>query len=133
MVADVNCKRHRKLWINMKKKKTLRKKSKRSVIIPKKKKHVHKKHGCVVKRRAGTTEDYDERKVYGSVYAACTVVHLGEKECERISDAIAKKVTQHIKKRKEVGSHMIMNTVVAELKKHNKHAAFMYETHMDVA
>ena len=97
-------------------------------------KHDHSnKFHCVVKRGARWCEKYDERKVYGSTYAACSVVLMSEWECERIANSVSKKITQHVRKKKEVASEDIATQIVKELKKHNPHAAFMYETHRDLA
>ena len=94
--------------------------------------HSNKFH-CVVKRGARWCERYDERKVYGSTYAACSVVLMSEWECERIANSVARKITQHVRKKKEVASDDIARQITKELKKHNPHAAFMYETHRDLA
>ena len=94
--------------------------------------HSNKFH-CVVKRGAKWCEKYDERKVYGSTYAACSVVLMSEWECERIANSVAKKITQHVRKKKEIASNDIATQITKELKKHNPHAAFMYETHRDLA
>ena len=61
-------------------------------------------HLCIVKRRTGACELYDEKKVYGSVYAACSVVHMDELECERIAEDITTQITTHLKKKKSCSS-----------------------------
>lgn len=94
--------------------------------------HSEKTH-CVVKRGSSVCEGYDERKVYGSAYAACYVVLMNERECERIANTVAKAVTRHVHARKEVASKEIARLVAKGLQKHNPHAAFMYETHRDLA
>lgn len=87
----------------------------------------------MIKRRTGECQPYDERKVYGSVYAACYVVKRSEKECERIAETVSKKITEHAKGKKEIASQTIHTLVVKELRKHDKDAAFMYETHKDIS
>jgi transcriptional regulator NrdR family protein len=87
----------------------------------------------VVKRRkSGLCEEYDERKVYGSVYAACAVVKCKEQRCEKIANSVAKKVTKFVKNNKRIRSDQILRLATVEIRKFNKHAAFMYETHMDI-
>ncbi len=86
----------------------------------------------VVKRR-GHKEKFDERKLYGSVYAACAVVRMGERECESIANFVTKKVKVEIKGKKEIDSSNIANMVIKHLKKKHKEAAFMYENHRDIA
>ena len=101
---------------------------------PQKKGHGHRENvHCIVKRRSNDCEGYDERKVYGSAFAACYVVLMNEKECERVASSVARAVTRRVHMKKQVSSDEIAKHVTRELKKHNKHAAFMYETHRDLA
>mgnify|MGYP001611736412 FL=1 len=102
--------------------------------VKRKRSHGHSESvHCIVKRRSNVCEGYDEKKVYGSAYAACYVVLLKEQECERIANAVAKTITKHVHKKKEVSSSQLARLVTGELKRHNSHAAFMYETHRDLA
>lgn len=100
-----------------------------------KKKHGHSEgFHCIVKRnKTGLCEAYDERKVYGSAYAACYVVMMDERECERIAGFVAKSVTKLVRGKNEMESKDIARHVAKELKKHNPHVAFMYETHRDLS
>ena len=109
--------------------------SKKSQSLPqRKRRHMHSESAhCVVKRGTGLCEGYDEKKVYGSAYAACYVVLLKEQECELIANAVAKTITRHVHKKKEVSSSQLAKLVTGELKRRNQHAAFMYETHRDLA
>ncbi len=85
--------------------------------------------GLVVKRR-GHKEPFDERKVYGSVYAACASAHYKETECERIADAVTKKVMQALKGKKVVNSLDIRKLIESDLKKRDKELHFYYEHHL---
>ena len=96
------------------------------------KSHAHGKGYCIVKR-GKHCEKYDEKKVYGSVYAACYVVLRREKECEKTAKRIAQNVTVSVRKKKSINSSAIARMAAKELKKHNVHAAFMYETHRDIS
>ena len=84
----------------------------------------------IVVKRQGIKERFDERKVYGSIYGACTAVNYNEKKCERIADAISKKIRRFVKKKKLVSSTDIRKTVRHELEKINKELAFFYEKHL---
>ncbi len=88
---------------------------------------------CVVKRRTGECQAYDQRKVYASVYAACYVVRRSDQDCERIAGMVARKISGFVKGKKKVASHWIKKKVEIELLKHDKDAAFMYETHKDIS
>jgi len=92
-----------------------------------------KKQEEYVVKRGGHQEKFDEKKVYGSVYAACNIVHMGEHDCEGIAAEVTKKVTKMVKQKKTVDSKDIQEKATTELKKKSKNAAFMYETHRDVS
>ena len=86
----------------------------------------------VVKRKRHK-EKFDERKLYGSVYAACSIANMGEKGCEEVAGHVSKKVRSEIKKETAVSSRNISKLVVNHLKKKHKDAAFIYETHRDIS
>ena len=87
---------------------------------------------CIVKRH-GKCIAYDERKIYGSVYAACYIVNRNHRKCEKLTNSISAKATRMIKIKKKVSSSILFQFVVKELKKLDKHVAFMYETHRDIS
>lgn len=86
----------------------------------------------IVKRK-GHKEEYDNRKVYASVYAACLNVHVHTGEAELIADKVSKEIDIWIKDKSEVSSHMIFLQVAKSLRKYNPDASFMFETHRDVS
>ena len=92
-----------------------------------------KKTVLQIVKRAGHTEIYDERKVYGSCFFACRNAHLGEKESEAICNKVSSAITKWIKKKKVVSSTEIFGILSKELKKHHEDAAFLYETHRDIS
>ena len=104
----------------MKKKKSL---SRKTVKRP-------EKH--VIKRR-GHVEKFDERKVYASAYASCLAAHVPEKKCEQVAESVCNTICTWVSEQKVVTAHMLYEQTVKALRKHNKHAAFMYETHMDIS
>jgi len=87
---------------------------------------------CIVKRR-GHTEEFDERKVYASCYAACLNTQIEEEESEKICEKVSKEIKIWARKKKTVDSSEIFQKVIAAIKKRNKDAAFMYETHRDIS
>lgn len=84
-------------------------------------------------KRKGHKERFDEKKVYGSVYAACKIAEMHEKGCEKTSDAVTKDIKSLVKKNKIKTSEDIFRNVIKTLKKRHKDAAFIYETHRDVS
>lgn len=84
---------------------------------------------CIVKTK-GHEEEFDERKVYASVYAACVSAHYNEDDCEKVAEDITKKVKKTVKSKKNIESLKIRKQIQAELKKKNKELAFFYEHHL---
>ncbi len=87
---------------------------------------------CIVKR-AGHTEEFDERKVYASCYASCLNAHIPKEKAEQICEKVCTTMKKWAVKKKKISSHQIFKQVIATIKKHSKDAAFMYETHRDVS
>lgn len=87
------------------------------------KKHIVKRHGH--------EERFDERKVYASCYAACLSAHIHHREAERISGKVAATIARWIGGKAKVSSTKIHNEIARVLRKHDKNAAFMYDTHKD--
>lgn len=86
----------------------------------------------VVKRK-GHSEEYDIRKIYASVYAACLNVHCHHGEAELIADKVSAEVDRLVKNKKETLAHEIFLGVSKALVKYNPDAAFMYRTHRDIS
>jgi len=86
---------------------------------------------CIVKRR-GHIEEFDERKVYASCYAACLNTQIKHEEAEKICAKVSKEVKAWARKRKYADSSEIFKKVIAALKNHDENAAFMFETHRDI-
>jgi transcriptional regulator NrdR family protein len=105
--------------VNMAKKRTAKKRATRAAVH-------------LVKRK-GHLEHFDERKVYASVYAACLASHHTEKQAEKVAAAVTSDVKQWMKGKKQVTAHQIYGEISGFLKKHDKNASFMYETHRDVS
>lgn len=84
----------------------------------------------IVVKRKGHTEKFDERKVYGSVYAACSSAHYDENLCEKNAAEIASKIKKFARNKKKIGSTQIRNKIVELLKRKNEELAFFYEQHL---
>lgn len=85
-----------------------------------------------VVKRHGRKERFDERKLYGSCYAACMACRIHEKGCEDIASGVTKVVKKWLSKRKAVDSTQILEVAHKELKKLHKEAAYMYRTHREI-
>ncbi len=88
---------------------------------------------AVIVKRRGHKQEFDEKKIYGSVYAACMGCSLSEKECEKVSESVTKDVKTLLKGKKEINSTEIFGFIIQKLAKLNEAVAFMYETHRDIS
>ena len=86
----------------------------------------------IVKRK-GHKERFDDKKVYASCFAACLNVHMEKHKAEKCADKATKDVKKWISKKKETTSDKIFKEVVKALKRYDRNAAFMYETHRDLS
>lgn len=87
---------------------------------------------CIVKRK-GHTEEFDEKKVYASCYAACLSSSIPVIKAEKISSLISNQIKKWAIKRKSTTSDEIFQKVAGLLRKQDKNAAFMYQTHRDLS
>lgn len=87
---------------------------------------------CVVKRK-GHREEFDERKTYAACYAACINANIEKRKSEKICEKVVSAIKKHLRKHKEIGSTELFHMTARELRKHDKKAAFMFETHRDIS
>ncbi|MDY6761584.1 MAG: ATP cone domain-containing protein [Candidatus Nanohaloarchaea archaeon] len=83
----------------------------------------------VVKRR-GHEEEFDERKVYGSVYAACASAREDERTCETVADAVTERVKSAAEGTGALPSEDIREMVRDELAERDERLAFFYDKHL---
>ncbi len=83
----------------------------------------------IIKRR-GHKEKFDEKKVYGSVYSACSSAHYSEEECEKTSQEMTKKIKAFLKNKKQIQTEEIGKKIETELKNKDEELAFFYEQHL---
>lgn len=86
----------------------------------------------IVKRR-GQKQEFDEKKVYVSIYAACLSAHVDRQEAEHIASLVTREIKKWISEKLEVTSDQIFRQVCDELKHLSKEASFMYKTHRDLS
>ena len=89
--------------------------------------------GKIVVKRHGHHEEFDEKKVYASVYNACRNTHLGEQQSELYAQTVLDAVLNYIKDHKAISSDKIFRFVCKELERHHQEAAYMYKTHRDIS
>ena len=83
----------------------------------------------IVKRR-GHRENFDERKLYASIYGATEAAFCDEASCERLAGDVTEKVKGWLKGKKSVDSSEIHERVRAELDTRNEEISFFYDRHL---
>jgi transcriptional regulator NrdR family protein len=84
-------------------------------------------------KRKGHKQEFDERKVYASVYAACLAAHVQPEEAENIANSVTREIKEWIKEKEAVASDNLSKQITSELKRLNDEAAFMYKNHRDIS
>lgn len=84
-------------------------------------------------KRKGHRQEFDERKVYASIFAACLSAHVKKEEAETVANLVAREIKKWLEGREDITSDQIFRQVSEELMALNKDAAFMYTTHRDVS
>ncbi len=83
-------------------------------------------------KRKSNIEEYDEKKVYASVYAAALNSHYSEEKSEKLADVVSKRVTKWTKSHSHIDSKDIREQIIINLKKLDKDVAVMYKHHLDL-
>ncbi len=86
----------------------------------------------LIVKRKGHTEKFDQRKLYASVYAACTTLRMSEEEAELISLKVMQNVIDQLQNQNEVNSSTIYEKAHQELESFHPEAAYMYANHYDI-
>ena len=84
-------------------------------------KHIVKRHG--------SSENYDERKLYASVFASCLAVKVQPRVAELISAQVVREVETWLDKKHEVTSKDLTHRVFDSLHLLNPDAAYLYKHH----
>ncbi len=80
-------------------------------------------------KRAGHTEEYDNRKLYASIYAAALAVREPAGSAELIAQEVVREVEKWLKNRHEVTSNDLRAQAAKHLHVINPDAAFQYKHH----
>ena len=86
----------------------------------------------IIKRR-GHREEFEAKKLYASIYAACLVLRVTDKEAESIADRVTRHVSTAITEKKEIDSHQLRQIAADHLHEYNPEAAYIYRHHRDIA
>lgn len=85
-------------------------------------------------KRHGHTEEFDERKVYASIYAASLNCHMEDVEAEDVAEDITERIKKWIEPKELCRSHDIREQVIELLSATgNKDVGLMYKHHLDLS
>lgn len=83
----------------------------------------------IVKRSPGHNEDYDERKLYASIYASCLSVRTPAGSAEITADRVCRDMEAWLARKPEVTSDDIRRVAGEHLTAYHPDAAYMYKHH----
>lgn len=86
----------------------------------------------LVEKRDGRCERFDEKKAYNIFCRVGLNTHLSVKKAEKLADNAMSDLKKILKLKRKIKSTELFWQKVKILKKYNKEAAFLYETHRDV-
>jgi transcriptional regulator NrdR family protein len=89
-----------------------------------------KEEETVIIKRRGHRENFDERKLYASIYGATEAAFCDEASCERLAGQVTEKVKGWLKGKKSVDSAEIRGRVKTELAACNEEISFFYDRHL---
>ncbi len=78
-------------------------------------------------KRAGHSEEFDQRKLYASVYAACVAVKVPIGEAEIVAEKVTNDVIKQMGDKYEVTSGDIFRKASLFLQGYNPDAAYIYQ------
>ena len=85
----------------------------------------------IVKRK-GHNEEFDEKKLYGSVYSATLNCHHTEERAEEVAENVLNNIKVWLKDHPSITSHILKLRAIRELKHIDRDIAMMYEVYMDI-
>jgi transcriptional regulator NrdR family protein len=83
----------------------------------------------LVVKRDGQDQKYDEKKLYGSIYASLIACKSPHKEAELIAEEVTKLVRRWVVNKSHVSSHDIRQEASQHLKDYSHLASYIYLHH----
>lgn len=89
----------------------------------------------MIVKRKGYSQEYDEKKVYASCYAAAINCNYSERRAEelasRVANSVTKWVNSQLKKKKPITSEDIKDKITFFM--NDDEVSFMYKHHLDIS
>ncbi len=87
----------------------------------------------LVVKRNGRDQDFDVKKIYASVFAACIAVKVLDEQAELIAENVSKNVEEELGDRENIKSGELSELVYKHLGNYDQDAAFLYFSHRNIA
>jgi transcriptional regulator NrdR family protein len=90
--------------------------------------------GNKICNRRGEKEEFDQRKLYASIYYPAREDEYSEKEAEELAEEVAEQVAEWIGEHEDnvVTSKEIRDKTKELLEERDDGVAFLYDTHLDI-
>lgn len=88
-----------------------------------------------VAKKDGTKQDFDEGKLWNSLYYPARESHYGEDEAVELADEAKNKVIERLQQKEEnvFTTEEIRTAAIEVLERIDTDVALMYETHLDLS
>ncbi|MFB6295065.1 MAG: ATP cone domain-containing protein [Candidatus Nanohaloarchaea archaeon] len=84
--------------------------------------------------REGEKEEFDQRKLYSSIYHPARVAEYTEEEAEELAEDVCQAVVDWMEEQDDpvVTSDELREKTIEELEERDDEVAFLYDTHLDI-
>ncbi|PSO42800.1 hypothetical protein BRC19_03895 [Candidatus Saccharibacteria bacterium QS_5_54_17] len=84
-------------------------------------------------KRGKHTQEYDERKLYASIFAAAVAVRVPQQEAELVAKQVCQDVSNWLADKHEVTAGDIHRQAAKHLRAYNPDAGYIYDTHREIS
>ncbi len=87
----------------------------------------------LVVKRNGRDQEFDVKKLYASVFAACIAVRVQDEQAELIAQNVSDNIVAELESQESIKSVNLSELIYKHLGNYNQDAAFLYFSHRNVA
>lgn len=81
-------------------------------------------------RREGKAEEFEEKKLYASVYAAASSSNYEESECEEIAEEVTQNVKEWLQGKVQISSRTLRKKIAEQLEARSETLSFAYRRNL---
>ncbi len=83
-------------------------------------------------KRKGHTEEFDQKKLYASIYSSCVALRETSEQAELIAQTVTNEVVHEFSNQQTTTSKQVKEKAYAVLNTYHPEAALIYKTHLDL-